>query len=219
MKANAWLLAVSFIPFSIFGFLFAQFSTHGIKQPGPSEPVVTTTEARTQTNILFISVDIDAKPNPGLISVWGLFFSTSTQNAAEIIPLYPSKDPIKDTVLLSEFFLSQDKVLDPKFADLTQKVFQVKWDAFVVMDGDEIEKISRQLDNIAKVKNSNSPSEFDAILLQQLCSLLKSGDEELYLKNILDTQILHTNISPSIFSSFELWINTGQAFSSCEVQK
>jgi len=220
MKTHAWLLAVSFIPFSIFGFLFAQFSTHGIRQPDPAVPIVTTSNVRAQTNILFISVDTETKPNPRLVSAWGLFITTMNQNAAEIIPLYPSKDPLKDTVLLSEFFLTQGKVLDPKFVDLTQKAFEVKWDAYIVIDQDEIGKISKQLEKDMKIKDSDSASSgLEAILLQQLCSTLKSTGMTIDLSHILDTQILDTNFSSSLLTSYDQWKKTGQPFSSCEVQQ
>jgi hypothetical protein len=220
MKTHAWLLAVSFIPFSIFGFLFAQFSTHGIRQPDPTIPTVAISEVRTQTNILFISVDTQAKPNPRLVSAWGLFISTMNQNVAEIIPLYPSKEALKDTVLLSEFFLTQGKVLDPKFVDLTQKAFEVKWDAYIVINQDEIGKISKQLEKDAKIKDSDSASSgLEAILLQQLCSTLKSTGMTIDLSHILDTQILDTNFSSSLLASYDQWKKTGQPFSSCEVQQ
>jgi len=220
MKTRAWLLAVSFVPFSIFGFLFAQFSTKGIKQSTSTIPTEVFPEVRYQTNVLFISIDTDAKPNPRLVSVWGLFFSTLNQNAAEIIPLYPSKDPLKDTVLLSEFFLTQDKHLDQKFLDLTQEAFQVEWDNYIVINQKEITDISMQLKPDIKISDSNSTStSSDSNFLKQLCLLLKSNRRDLDLSHILDTQILDHNISTSVLTLFDQWMDTGKPFSSCEVQQ
>ena len=220
MKTHAWLLTVSFVPFSIFGFLFAQFSTHEIKQPNPPTSPISIPEVQRQTNVLFISVDTDTKPYPRLVSVWGLFFSTMDQNAAEIIPLYPSKDPLEDTVLLSEFFLTQDEHLDQDFLDLTQKAFQVKWDNYIVISQKEISEISKHLETDRKISDSNSLSAgSDRILLQQFCSLLKTGQTGIDLRNILDTQNLDHNMTTSTLILLDQWIETGKPFSSCEVQQ
>jgi hypothetical protein len=219
MKTHAWLLAVSFIPFSIFGFLFAQFSTHGIKQPDPAVPITTTQGVRTQTNILFISVDMDAKPNPRLVSVWGLFFTSLNQNAAEFVSLYPSKNSLKDTILLSEFTLDTNQNLDSSFVELTQKAFQVKWDAYFVISQKDIEKISKRLEK--DIDLSDVTTAFtgpDMIFLQQLCSFLISDAMTLDFHHILETQILDNNISSSQVSAFDRWVENGQPFSSCEAQ-
>jgi len=220
MKSHAWLLAVSFIPFSFLGFLFAQFSLHGMTQPDPVVPTVTILEPRSQTNILFITVDTDAKPNPRLISVWGLFFSTLDENVAEMIPLYPSKDSLKDTVLLSKFFLTQDNHLDQSFLDLAQKAFQLEWDAYIIINQKEVDKLSKQLGMNIKITDSNlTTASPETILLKQLCSVMKSSGMELDLHQILKAHVIDNGCSSSLLASFDQWIKTSKPFSSCEVQQ
>ncbi len=219
MKSHAWLLAISFVPFSIFGFLFANLSSLGIKKNDPAVPTLTVLEVQSQTNILFISVDTDEKPNPRLVSLWGLFFSTNNLYVAEIIPLYPSTDSMKDTVLLSEFYLTPNKHLDQKFLDLSQKTFEVKWDAYIVVNQKEIAELSRILGMGMETTDSSTASEEpDTVLLNQLCTFLKSSERNFDLLHILDTQVLNHNLSNSILASFDQWIKAGQPFSSCEVQ-
>jgi hypothetical protein len=175
---------------------------------------------QTQTNVLFISVDTDAKPNPRLVSVWGLFFTSLNQNAAEFMPLYPSKDPLKDTILMSEFSFDQDVHLVPSFLDLTQKAFQVKWDAYIVINQKEIDKILKLMGKDTNNSDSDSLSvRPEIILLRQLCALLKSDSVNLDFHHLVDTQILDHNISTSLLVALDQWAKIGQPFNSCEVQQ
>jgi hypothetical protein len=223
MKSHGWLLAISFIPFTIFGFLFAQISNHGMNEPNLTPPIVTILDPSSQLNILFISVDTDAKPNPRLVSIWGLFFSAKSQNVAVFIPLYPSKDLLKDTVLLSEFFLIEGKHLDENFLQLTEQAFRVEWDVFVLINQKEVIKLTKQMDidhATSDLEISSIPSNaIEVGLLTQLCSLLQLPEMDLDLRQILKTQVMDHNLPVSTLSSFAQWMDSGQPFSSCEVQQ
>ena len=220
MKSRIWLIVISFIPFSMLGFLFADISNHAQAQTVLA-PQETTPVIRTQTNILFVSVDKNAKPYPRLVSVWGLFFSSKGQNVAEFINLFPSTDALKDTLLASEFVLEQTKTLDPKFFELAKKYYQVDWDNYVLMDTEGINNFSNELGSSSSTMTGNPSSIFSdqssAKLLFRLCNTLKSDNPALDLKNILNIHTLNHNFSLSDLSSFQKWIQMGQPFTSCEL--
>jgi hypothetical protein len=222
MKTNFWLLSLTFIPFAIFGFLFSRFANFQKNSSDNALTIVSTLGVNFQKDILFITIDKDNKPYPQLVSIWGLFFSTKNQKAAEFIPIYPSINPLKDAVLLSKFFCIEDNRLDEKFLELINQAYQIKWDAFVMIDLKQLEEIINYLKVVGLVpeeRQNTSSNSIEQQFLLQLCSLLKSTKRDLSFQYILHTFILDHNINSVSVSAFIKWMDLEQSFISCEVQE
>jgi hypothetical protein len=223
MKSHLWLLAISFVPFAIFGFLFSQLMNPGMQRFDHDPTTFAISSSNLQMNILLVTIDSDIKPYPRLESIWGLFFLMKDQYAAEFIPLYPSNDPLKDAILISNFFLTPDMGMDGKFLALTKGTFQIEWNAFVLIDQKEFIELLKYLNVDHSLQDIESPATSSSLtengLLTKLCSFLKSNVKELDLLNILNNQVMDHNFTESFLFKFENWIDSGLSFNSCDIQQ
>ncbi len=220
MKTSAWLLAISFIPFSVFGFLFARLSSFGPGVLDPPVPQIGPATPTSQVNILFISIDLSAKPNPRLVSIWGLFFAVGDYPSSQMIQLFPSDNSLKDAVLLSEFSLDKNGHLQGDFLDITEKAFQLTWDYYSVVDQKGISHLMSQLHATPGNKDQEVTLQTnESALLNSLCSVLLSPEADIDLAQLLHAYIIDNNFSVAVIDSFQNWMDSKQILTSCEVQE
>jgi hypothetical protein len=220
MKHNSWLVALSFIPFAFLGFVFATVTTQAKAEPSPIAQSNHSPNP-SQSNILYIVVDKTSKPNPRLVSIWGLFFSTQDQLMAEFVPLYPSKKSLSDTLLISKFFLDTNLKLDPEFMNLITEYFQINWNGFIVLDQDAEKDLTSELSSLDTIKTVNTQSSKkssnSSIFFSSLCKFLKSPKTNTKGSDLLATPSLDANVQLNIVLAAFTWTQENTPFAACEV--
>jgi hypothetical protein len=220
MKHNTWLVALSFIPFAILGFVFATVTTQAKANPNPISQSSQNPTFK-QSNILYIVVDKTSKPNPRLVSIWGLFFSTQNQLVAEFVPLYPSNKPLSDTLLISKFYLDQNFKLDPEFMNLITEYFQIEWNGFVVLDQNTERELTAKLTafNTAEASKTQplKKSSDSSVLFNSLCNILISPKLNSQMSGLLSTPSLDVNVQLKILLDAITLTQESIPFAACEV--
>jgi hypothetical protein len=145
-KARIAIYVAIFAAFSMIGIVLAyQFRDHILFPVSGEKAASAPVMARSQQNLLVIHIDELNKPNPKLISVWVVFFAQHDRTFVSFKALHPdplSPNPIIPVNVL--FSLDENGAPSEAFLYWVRK-HHLEWSAFVLIDQEGLEQISRHL--------------------------------------------------------------------------
>ncbi len=133
MKKVVFLLViVIFIVSAVLGFQAAARLSSG--QSSQSQQAEGLPVPSTQTNYLLVHVNDFTADHPQLVSAWGLFIFYSTPPQVMLIPLYPTYNDARSTVLGTAFKLGKDDQVSSRFIDEIEKEYDIAIQGYAAVD-------------------------------------------------------------------------------------
>jgi hypothetical protein len=116
-----------------------------------------------QGNFLLVHIDTSA-PAPRLVSVWAIFISKNSPPSLIAKSLYPdSTETEKSRKIEQTFAYSEKNGLSADFLNAIQS-YDWQWNAYMVVDNEGINQLSRWINNSASIQFADSSSSSQSVL-------------------------------------------------------
>ena len=220
MKRIGIILAATFTPFFIIGYLFGNVLFKD-NLSGKSHERAVQAATISQHNYVYVQIEKIQDQPLRLVSIWALFFMPADQPMATFIRLYPSNNPTRDALLASELIFGSDIAINQHFGDVLTKYYEIKWDQLLILDQVDFAKLYEDLGNTNSTPvTPGTPQDQDIqTLLQSLCTSLLSKDPQLLgtISNLTQTETSLGVSNGDLFMAFQ-WFSKGKPFANCEIQ-
>lgn len=220
MKRFGVILAATFAPFFIIGYLFGNLLFKD-SQVGKNRERTVQAATISQRNYVYVQIEMIPDQPVRLVSIWALFFMPADQPIATFIRLYPSKNPTRDALLASELIFGNGIKLNQNFNNVLTKYYEIKWDQLVILDQVDFAKLFMDLDNTNPAPTFPEKPQYLDIqtLLQSLCTGLLSKDPLLLgtISNLAHTATGLELSQEDLLMAYQ-WLSRGKSFTNCEIQ-